>query len=101
LYETATNTIPYSYQILATNYPLIYSASNLPTGLSLNNYTGLISGTPSAVANIYYVQLFAANYDATGSAFMTMSLAPAPTTTTAAPTTTTVARKYVGIYRSL
>ena len=91
LYETATNTIPYSYQILATNYPLIYSSSNLPNGLSLNNYTGLISGTPSAGANTYYVQLFAANYDATGSAFMTMSLAPAPTTTTAAPTTTTAA----------
>jgi hypothetical protein len=89
LYEIATNTIPYSYQILATNYPIIYSASNLPTGLSLNNLTGLISGTPNATASIYYVQLFAANYDATGSAFMTMSLAPAPTPTpTPTPTST-------------
>ena len=85
LYETATNSIAYSYQILATNYPIIYSSSNLPTGLSINNLTGLISGTPVATAGLYYVGLFAANYDATGSAIMTMSLAPAPTPT---PTTT-------------
>ncbi len=37
---------PYSYQIAATNSPTSYSASGLPSGLSINTSNGMISGTP-------------------------------------------------------
>jgi beta-xylosidase len=38
----------FSYQIQATNSPMGYTAQNLPSGLSLNAVTGLISGTPTS-----------------------------------------------------
>ena len=38
---------PFSYQIYATNSPTSYVATGLPSGLSINTSTGLISGTPS------------------------------------------------------
>ena len=38
---------PFSYQIVASNSPTSYTAANLPTGLSINTSTGLISGTPT------------------------------------------------------
>ncbi|MEI4878569.1 putative Ig domain-containing protein, partial [Klebsiella pneumoniae] len=34
----------FSYQIAATNSPTNFSAAGLPTGLSINTGTGLISG---------------------------------------------------------
>jgi hypothetical protein len=37
-----------SYTITATNSPTSFAAAGLPSGLSLNASTGLISGTPSA-----------------------------------------------------
>ena len=54
----------FSYQITATNSPTSYSATPLPAGLTLNAASGLISGTPSAVATTN-VSLTASN--ATGS----------------------------------
>jgi uncharacterized protein YhjY with autotransporter beta-barrel domain len=47
---TATAAIgqPFSYQIRASNSPTSYGASGLPTGLSVNTTTGVISGTPTA-----------------------------------------------------
>ena len=47
---TASGTvgIAFSYQITATNTPTSYSATGLPTGLTINSRTGLISGTPTA-----------------------------------------------------
>jgi hypothetical protein len=50
----------FSFQIVATNSPTSYSASGLPTGLSLNTSTGLISGTPTA-AGSYSVTIGATN----------------------------------------
>lgn len=38
---------PFSYQIEATNAPTTYAAANLPTGLTVDTATGLISGTPT------------------------------------------------------
>src|ERR1035437_3143016 len=41
----------YSLQITATNTPTSYSATGLPSGLSVSTTTGLISGTPAATAS--------------------------------------------------
>jgi uncharacterized repeat protein (TIGR03803 family) len=42
-------TVPFSYQVTATNLPTNYSATNLPDGLSINPTSGLINGTPTTV----------------------------------------------------
>lgn len=42
--------VPYSYQVSATGIPIpTYSSTTLPSGLTLNSTTGLISGTPTQV----------------------------------------------------
>jgi hypothetical protein len=47
LTASATVGTPFSYQIIATNSPTSYTATPLPTGLTVSA-TGLISGTPAA-----------------------------------------------------
>jgi T5SS/PEP-CTERM-associated repeat protein len=39
--------LPFSYQIAATNNPTSFGATDLPAGLTVDNNTGLISGTPT------------------------------------------------------
>jgi hypothetical protein len=51
---------PVSYTITATNSPTSFSATGLPSGLSLNTSTGLISGTPAA-PQVASVSLTASN----------------------------------------
>ena len=56
-------------QIAATdpqNLQLTYSATGLPAGLSLNQSTGIISGTPTAPAGSYSVKITASNGTFTG-----------------------------------
>jgi len=55
----------FSFQISASDSPTSYTASNLPSGLTLNSANGLISGTPSA-PGLYPVILTAANAYGTG-----------------------------------
>ncbi|XAE58991.1 putative Ig domain-containing protein [Termitidicoccus mucosus] len=50
LTATGTAGIPFSYQIVATNNPASYTATGLPSGLSVATTTGVISGLPSVVA---------------------------------------------------
>jgi hypothetical protein len=45
---TTTPGASFSYTITATNNPTSFSATGLPSGLTLNAATGVISGTPSA-----------------------------------------------------
>jgi hypothetical protein len=39
--------LPFSYQIAASNNPTSFGATDLPAGLTVDNNTGLISGTPT------------------------------------------------------
>ncbi|TDU70684.1 putative Ig domain-containing protein [Prosthecobacter fusiformis] len=50
----------YSYQLSASNNPTKYSAKGLPSGLTLNTKTGLITGRPK-VSGVFAVQLTSTN----------------------------------------
>ena len=62
-YGTAAST----YTITATNSPTSFSATGLPSGLTLNGVTGAITGTPTAVPGDYNVSISATNGGGTGS----------------------------------
>lgn len=57
--------LSFSYQITASNSPTSYSASGLPSGLSVNTGTGVISGTPPAIS-VSNVTIGAANSTGAG-----------------------------------
>ena len=60
LSATGTVRLPFSYTITAANSPAAYGAVGLPSGLSLNPASGMISGTPSQIG-LYSVTLTASN----------------------------------------
>jgi uncharacterized repeat protein (TIGR03803 family) len=65
---------PFTYQIsAASNAPPSYSATNLPTGLSVDAMTGLISGTPTAIGATS-VTIGAANAGGAGSATLVITV---------------------------
>src|SRR6202522_4515655 len=72
---TANGTVgtAFSYQITATNTPTSYGATGLPTGLSVNTTSGLISGTPTTAATST-VTLSATNSTGTGHANLTLTV---------------------------
>jgi hypothetical protein len=83
---TATVGAAYTYQITASNGPTGFNASGLPTGLSVDTGTGLITGTPTA-SGTSTITLSAGNGNGTGTATLTLTIdpavAPAPTITSA------------------
>ncbi|MDD5261219.1 MAG: putative Ig domain-containing protein [Methylacidiphilales bacterium] len=76
LTATATAGSPFSYTISATNSPASYSATGLPSGLSVNTISGLISGTPG-MKGTSSVTISATNMIGTGSATLALNSLPA------------------------
>jgi len=77
LTATGTSGSAFSYQITASNSPTSFGASGLPAGLSVNSSTGLISGTPTAVATTN-ITLSATNSNGTGTATLALTILVAP-----------------------
>jgi uncharacterized repeat protein (TIGR03803 family) len=71
---TSTATLPYTYQLVATNNPTSYDATGLPPGLTIDTTTGIISGTPTE-NGIYTVTVYATSPSlGTGTANITLSV---------------------------
>ena len=75
--SVASQTLPFSYQITANNGPTGFGATGLPTGLSIDPTTGVISGTPTQVGS-YSVTISATNGAGTTTAPLTITVTPPP-----------------------
>ena len=65
---------PFAYRITATNSPTSYGAIGLPSGLSIDTESGLISGTPNDFG-AFQVQISATNSKGTGTDTLIISIA--------------------------
>ena len=77
--------VPFNYVITATGSPNSFVASGLPSGLSVNPGTGLISGTPTT-AGTTNVSIVATNAYGAGSVILTIAIG-GPTPVITSPTT--------------
>ena len=77
----------FSYNITASRSPTSFGATGLPAGLTINTMTGLISGTPTAVA-VSTVTISATNAGGTGSTTLTLTVIPAVPVISSATTVT-------------
>jgi sugar lactone lactonase YvrE len=77
LTASGTSGSAFSYQITASNSPSSFAASNLPTGLSVNTTTGLISGT-ATTSGTSSVTISAGNAGGVRSATLVLSIVPPP-----------------------
>src|SRR5438874_2695058 len=93
LTATGEVTLAFSYQINATNNPTSFGATGLPSGLTVDTTTGLISGTPTA-AGIYSVTITATNAGGTDTKTLTLTIKPHITSPLTATATTTFAFSY-------
>jgi sugar lactone lactonase YvrE len=74
---TATVNEQFIYQIIASNHPASYSASGLPTGLTIDTGTGIIFGIPS-VFGTFSIPISASNSFGTGTGNLTLMVQPPP-----------------------
>ena len=84
---TGTSGYAFAYQITASNSPTSYGANGLPSGLSVNTSTGLISGTPTVIGTSS-PSISASNLFGTGSASLTIAIVPPPPVITSATAAT-------------
>ena len=70
---TATVGQSFTYQIAANNTPTGFGATGLPSGLTVNPVSGLVSGTPT-VTGTFSVTLSATNAGGTGTATLTLAV---------------------------
>src|SRR5207253_239799 len=73
--QSASGTVgaAFSYSITASNSPTSFNAAGLPSGLSINTSSGVISGTPTA-AGTSSVTLSATNAGGTGTATLALTV---------------------------
>jgi autotransporter-associated beta strand protein len=76
---TGTNGSAFSYQISGTNNPTSFSATGLPTGLTVNPATGLITGIPT-ISGTFNATISGINLGGTGSGILTITLVNLPGT---------------------
>lgn len=76
---SGTAGLAFTYQITAANVPSSFGATGLPSGLSVNPTTGLISGVPAA-AGVSSVTLSATNTAGTGTATLQITISPTGST---------------------
>ena len=81
--------VPFSYQITGTNGPGSFGASGLPTGISINTTTGLISGTTFLIGS-FNATVTATNGTGTGNQVLTISTTLGPPVINSAATTNSV-----------
>lgn len=88
LSATGQKSVAFTYQISATNSPTSFGVTGtLPTGLSVNTTTGVISGTPTA-ASTKSVTLKAINAGGTGTAVCVITINPAAPVISSSATST-------------
>ncbi|MGH8047962.1 MAG: discoidin domain-containing protein, partial [Chthoniobacterales bacterium] len=68
----------FTYTIVATNKPTSYNATGLPNGLSINQSSGLITGTPTQQGT-FNVTLTAVNENGAGTGTLSLFVEPQPT----------------------
>jgi hypothetical protein len=85
LSSSGNSGVAFNYQLTAAEGTSTYGATGLPTGLSIDPNTGIISGT-SALSGIYPVTVTATNAAGTTTATFNLTLSPP---TNSAPSTDT------------
>ena len=87
LTDNATSGSPYTYSITANNLPASFNATGLPSGLSVNTMTGVISGTPVvAMGGPVNIMISATNATGTDTKTLVLTVSLLPPTITSAGT---------------